>query len=166
MTDADVCLKDATELAALVRERELSPVEVVDAFLARIDALNPAINAFCAVAADEARSAARRAEEAVAAGEALGPLHGVPVAFKDLTATAGTETTYESSIDAGNVPEADAVIVERTRRAGGIMLGKTNTSEFGHSACARNLLHGATVNPSGFGARARRVVGRIPRPRC
>ena len=142
-----MCLKDATELAALVRGRELSPVDVVDAFLARIDALDPQINAFCAVAADEARSAAGRAEDAVTAGEPLGPLHGVPVAFKDLTATAGTETTYGSWIHAGNVPDADAVIVERTRRAGGIMLGKTNTSEFGHSACARNLVHGATVNP-------------------
>jgi len=147
MTDDGLCLKDATELAGLVRTRDVSPVEVVDAFLARIDALNPAINAFCVVAADEARAAARRAEDALVSGAPVGPLHGVPVAFKDLTDTAGVETAYGSWIHAGNVPDADAVIVERTKRAGGILLGKTMTSEFGHAATARDLVHGATVNP-------------------
>jgi amidase len=147
MTDPALCLNDATALAALIRERAVSPVEVVDAFLARIEALNPAINAFCVVAAEEARTDARTAEAALVAGEAVGPLHGVPVAFKDLTDTAGVETAYGSWIHAGNIPDADALIVERTRRAGGIMLGKTMTSEFGHAATARDLVHGATVNP-------------------
>jgi hypothetical protein len=89
MTDPSLCLNDATGLAALIREREVSPVEVVDAVLARIEALNPGINAFCVVAAEEARAGARTAEAALVAGAAVGPLHDVPVAFKDLTATAG-----------------------------------------------------------------------------
>jgi aspartyl-tRNA(Asn)/glutamyl-tRNA(Gln) amidotransferase subunit A len=147
MGGEELCFKDATELAALIAARELSPVEVLDAFLARIEALNPSINAFCLVAGQSARQAAASAEQQLAGGGELGPLHGVPVAFKDLTPTAGIETAYGSWIFAGNVPDADAVIVERTKRAGGIVIGKTMTSELGHAACARNLLGGATVNP-------------------
>lgn len=146
-TEEELCFKDATELAALIAARELSPVEVLDAFLARIEALNPSINAFCLVAAESAREAAARAERELLAGGQVGVLHGVPVAFKDLTPTAGIETAYGSWIFAGNVPDADAVIVERTKRAGGIVIGKTMTSELGHAACARNLVSGATVNP-------------------
>jgi Asp-tRNA(Asn)/Glu-tRNA(Gln) amidotransferase A subunit family amidase len=147
MPAEELHLKDATELAGLIGAREVSPVEVVDAFLDRIDMLNPSINAFCVVAAEQARAAALAAEREVSAGAELGPLHGVPVAFKDLTATAGIETAYGSWIFAGNVPDADAVIVERTKQAGGIVIGKTMTSELGHAACARNLISGATVNP-------------------
>ncbi|HEY1775639.1 MAG TPA: amidase family protein [Solirubrobacteraceae bacterium] len=147
MGDEELCFKDATELATLIAARELSPVEVLDAFLARIDALNPSINAFCVVAEESARDAAARAEQELLAGGEVGPLHGVPVAFKDLTPTAGIETAYGSWIFAGNVPDADAVVVERTKRAGGIVIGKTMTSELGHAACARNLVSGATVNP-------------------
>jgi Asp-tRNA(Asn)/Glu-tRNA(Gln) amidotransferase A subunit family amidase len=143
----DICFKDATELAQLVRSKAVSPVEVLDAFLARIDALNPAINAFCVVAVDRARADAIHAERALVDRVATGPLHGVPIAFKDLTPTAGIETTRGSWIFKGWVPDADAVVVERTKRAGGIVIGKTVTSELGHSACARNLVHGATVNP-------------------
>jgi amidase len=146
-TEEELCFKDATELAALIAARELSPVEVLDAFLARIEALNPSINAFCLVAGESAREAAARAERELLAGGQVGVLHGVPVAFKDLTPTAGIETAYGSWIFAGNVPDADAVIVERTKRAGGIVIGKTMTSELGHAACARNLVSGATVNP-------------------
>jgi len=143
-----ICFKDATELARLIAARELSPVEVTDGFLERIEALNPAINAFCLVAAESAREAAAHAERELLAGDgAIGPLHGVPIAFKDLTPTAGIETAYGSWIFAGNVPDEDAVIVERTRRAGGIVIGKTMTSELGHAACARNLVSGATANP-------------------
>jgi Asp-tRNA(Asn)/Glu-tRNA(Gln) amidotransferase A subunit family amidase len=147
MNADEICFKDATELAHLVRSKAVSPVEVVDAFLARIEALNPTINAFCVVAADRARAQAMSAERALVDRVAIGPLHGVPVAFKDLTPTAGIETTYGSWIFKGCVPDADAVVVERTTRAGGIVIGKTVTSELGHSACARNLVHGATVNP-------------------
>ena len=147
MTDGEVCFEDATELARLIRTGAVSPVEVVDAFLARIEALNPVINAFCVVAADSARAQARRAERELIDGAPTGALHGVPVAFKDLTPTAAIETSYGSWAFKGNVPDADAVIVERTKRAGGIVIGKTMTSELGHSACARNLVHGATINP-------------------
>ena len=147
MTSGDLCFEDATELARRIRSKAISPVEVLDAFLARIEALNPIINAFCLVAADSARAQARRAEQALVDGSTPGPLHGVPVAFKDLTPTAGIETSYGSWAFKGNVPDEDAVIVERTKRAGAIVIGKTMTSELGHSACARNLVHGATVNP-------------------
>jgi Asp-tRNA(Asn)/Glu-tRNA(Gln) amidotransferase A subunit family amidase len=147
VSEHDVCFEDATAIAGLVRSKAVSPVEVIDGFLARIEALNPTINAFCVVAADVAREQAKRAERALLEGAALGPLHGVPVAFKDLTPTAGIETTYGSWAFKGNVPQADAVVVERTRRAGGVVIGKTMTSELGHSACARNLVFGATVNP-------------------
>jgi Asp-tRNA(Asn)/Glu-tRNA(Gln) amidotransferase A subunit family amidase len=148
MGNEELCFKDASELAALVAARVLSPVEVIDAFLERIEVLDPAINAFCLVAAESARAQAVAAERELSrGGSEIGALHGVPVAFKDLTPTAGIETAYGSWIFAGNVPEADAVIVERTKRAGGIVIGKTMTSELGHAACARNLISGATVNP-------------------
>ena len=143
MSDADICFADATEIARLVGSKAVSPVEVVEAFLARIESLNPAINAFCVVAADAALAQARHAEKSLIDGAAPGALHGVPVAFKDLTPTAGIETTYGSWAFKDNVPAGDAVVVERTKQAGGIVIGKTMTSEFGHSACARNLVFGS-----------------------
>ena len=140
-------LRDATGLAHAVRTREVSPVEVLDAFLERIDRLDPALHAFRTVPAEQARERARRAEAAVLAGDPLGALHGVPVAIKDLTPTRGIETSFGSVLFAGHVPETDAIVVERTLAAGGIVIGKTMTSEFGHAASASNPTYGATVNP-------------------
>ena len=113
----DLHLQDATELARLVRTRTVSPVEVVDAFLERIDRVNPELNAFCVVPAEQARAAARLAEAAVLAGAELGPLHGVPVAFKDLTPTQGIETTAGSWIFEKNIPETDAIGVQAVPHA-------------------------------------------------
>ncbi|MCL6611286.1 MAG: Asp-tRNA(Asn)/Glu-tRNA(Gln) amidotransferase subunit GatA [Peptococcaceae bacterium] len=143
----DLCRCPATVLARLIREKKVSPVEVVTAFLDRIDRVNPLINAYCTVAGEKALDSAREAERAVMSGAPAGPLHGVPVAVKDLTPTAGIRTTYGSKIFENHVPARDAVIVERVKKAGGIILGKTNTPEFGHKAVTDNILFGHTRNP-------------------
>ncbi len=137
----------AVEIAALIREKKLSPVEVVDSLLDRIDRINPSINAFCTVAADQARQAAKRAEAAVMRGDSLGPLHGVPVAVKDLTATKHIRTTFGSRVYENNLPDEDDIIVERLLTAGAIIVGKTNTPEFGHKGTTDNRLFGVTRNP-------------------
>jgi len=144
----------AVELAALIREKKISPVEVIDSLLDRIDRINPRINAYCTIAADQAREAARRAEAAVVHGDELGPLHGVPVSVKDLTATAGIRTTFGSRVYENNVPDEDDIIVERLRAAGAIVVGKTNTPEFGHMGVTDNRLFGVTCNPWNTGRHA------------
>ena len=138
---------DALTLARLIRTKELSPVTVVDTVLARIEALQPTINAFITVTADEAREAARRAEAAVMAGGTLGPFHGVPFSVKDLVFTKGVRTTMGSLIFANQVPGEDAVPVRRLREAGAILVGKTTTPEFGHKPLTDSPLFGATRNP-------------------
>jgi aspartyl-tRNA(Asn)/glutamyl-tRNA(Gln) amidotransferase subunit A len=138
---------DALTLARQIRTKELSPVAVVDAVLERIEALQPTVNAFITVTADEARDAARRAEAAVMAGERLGPLHGVPFSVKDLLFTKGVRTTMGSRIFADQVPAEDAVPVRRLREAGAILVGKTTTPEFGHKPLTDSPLFGATRNP-------------------
>src|SRR5512145_621505 len=134
--------RSALELADLVRQKEVKPLEVLDAVLARLEAVNPALNAFCLVAADAARVAAREAEIAVMKGEPLGLLHGVPISIKDVIFTRGLRTTGGSRLFADLVPEEDAVAVGRLKAAGAVLLGKTNTSEFGHKAITDNPLFG------------------------
>ncbi len=143
----DIARFTATELAHLIRRRALSPVELVTSCLERIDKRNPVLNAFITVCADQALDAAYAAERAVAAGEVLPPLHGVPVAIKDLDAVAGVRMTLGSKLFADHVPERDSLVVSRLKQAGAIVVGKTNTSEFGHKAVADNLLSGPTRNP-------------------
>ena len=109
---------DALTLARQIRTKQVSPVAVVDAVLERIEALQPTVNAFITVTADEARDAARRAEAAVMAGDRLGPFHGVPFSVKDLLLTKGVRTTMGSRIFADQVPAEDAVPVRRLREAG------------------------------------------------
>jgi Asp-tRNA(Asn)/Glu-tRNA(Gln) amidotransferase A subunit family amidase len=147
MADEEVCFMPATELAGAVRAKQLSPVEVTEAVLARIERVNPKIAAYCTIVPDEARRAARAAEAAVMRGAALGPLHGVPTSFKDLTPTTGIRTTFGSKIYEHHVPAEDAVVVERAKAAGAILLGKTNTPEFGCKPVTDNLLFGPTRNP-------------------
>src|SRR6266540_6745644 len=143
----DLGWRSALDLAGLIRKKAVSPVEVVDAVLARIERLNPRLNPFCTVTAEEAREAAMAAEVAVMTGEALGPLHGVPFSVKDLVFTRRVLTTGGSRLFADHVPEEDAVSVERLKGAGAIMLGKTNTPEFGHKGVTDNPLFGITRNP-------------------
>lgn len=143
----DPCLLDATALAAEIRRGERSPVDVVDAFLDRIDERNDRTNAFVTVAADHARERARDAEAALERGEDVGPLHGVPVAVKDLTRTRGIRTTFGSPAYADYVPDEDDTVVARVRAAGGIVLGKTNTPEFGRLTVTENPVFGRSYNP-------------------
>ena len=137
---------DALTLAQWIRTKQISPVAVVDAVLERIDTLQPTVNAFITVTADEARDDARRAEAAVMAGARLGPLHGVPFSVKDLLFTTGVRTTMGSLIFADQVPTEDAVPVHRLREAGAILIGKTTTPEFGHKPLTDSPLFGATRN--------------------
>jgi len=143
----DLCFVPATELARHIVAKKVSPVEVVEAVLARIDRWQPKVNAFITVTGGEARRMAREAEAAVMAGKPLGPLHGVPFSVKDLLNTAGVRTTFGSQGFADNVPAADCVAVARLKAAGAILIGKTTTPEFGHQPMTEAPLFGRTLNP-------------------
>lgn len=142
----EILFSDATKLAEMIRTREVSPVEVMQAHLDRINAVNPRINAIVTVA-DTALQDARVAEAAVLAGDELGPLHGVPFTVKDSIDTAGVPTQRGSPIFKGRVPEADATSVARMKKAGGILLAKTNLPEFSYWIESDNLLSGRSNNP-------------------
>lgn len=147
MTAEDLCFTPATQLAAMIRSKTVSPVEVVRAVLDRIERTNPALNAFCTVTPEPALAAARDAEQAVVRGGALGPLHGVPFSIKDLALTRGVRSMFGSHIFAQRVPDEDAPYVGRLRAAGGILVGKTTTPEFGWKALGDSPLTGITRNP-------------------
>jgi len=147
MSDDDLLFLPATRAAAMIRRKELSPVEYVDAVLEAIDTVGTTINAFATVTAEAARAAARRAEQAVMDGVEVGPLHGVPVNIKDLFATAGVRTAYGSVVYADNVPDHDDILAQRLNRAGAIMVGKSTTPEFGHKAVTDSPVFGVTRNP-------------------
>ena len=147
MTDADLAFQCATDLAGSIRTGEVSPSEVVENVLARIEATQPTLNAFITVCAEEARAAAREAEAALAAGDEVGPLHGVPVSVKDIINTAGIATTFGSLLMKDNVPAADAVAVQRLKQAGAIIVGKTTTPEQAHKLLTDATLFGVTRNP-------------------
>jgi amidase len=137
----------ASELAARIRGRAVSAVEVMEAHLARIEAVNPAVNAIVTLDADGALRAAAEADRALAAGAQAGLLHGLPIAVKDIEDTAGMRTTYGSTIYRDHVPTEDTLMVSRLRRAGAIVIGKTNTPEFGAGSQTFNRVFGATRNP-------------------
>lgn len=141
------CDLGACEARRLIGAKQLSPVELLDSCLARVEQVNPALNAVVALDADRARKAAQAAEQAVMAGEDLGILHGLPVGIKDLEATAGLRTTWGSLIYKDHVPDADDPMVANVRACGGIIIGKTNTPEFGAGGNTRNAVYGATANP-------------------
>ena len=137
----------AVELRDRIGRGAISPVEVLEAFIERIETLNPSINAVTATCYGRAREEAKAAEAAVRAGEELGPLHGLPFAVKDLENTKDVLTTYGSPLFKDFVPTEDGVAIARLRKAGAIMVGKTNTPEFGAGANTRNPVWGATGNP-------------------
>lgn len=139
--------RSATELAGQIRTGEISPVGVVDEHLRRIDERNGALNAYVTVDAERARRRARTAEQAVQNGADLGPLHGVPLGIKDLYDVAGLATTRGSELFADDVAEEDALVVRRLKEAGAIVIGKTNTPQFGRSGATFNDLVGATCTP-------------------
>lgn len=147
MNTTDLCFTPAVTLAHLIRQKKISPVEVARAVLDRIDLVNPKLNAYCTVVPDLALKAGRAAERAVMKKQTLGPLHGVPVSIKDLTPTAGIRTTWGSKIYEHYVPDEDGLVVERLKAAGAIVIGKTNTPEFGAGANTSNAVFGPTRNP-------------------
>jgi amidase len=144
---ADLCGYDAITLAGMLRRREVSACELVTAHAERIEALDGDVNAVVTRCFDQALARAAAADDALARGQSPGPLHGLPVAHKDLHDTAGVRTTYGSPLFAGNVPDRDALVVQRMAGAGAISLGKTNTPEFGAGSHTVNRVFGATRNP-------------------
>lgn len=139
----DIAFLAATEQARLVRAREVSSEELVRTYLERIEQIDPELNAYVTVCAEEALAAARDADRATSEA----PFHGVPIAIKDLSATAGIRTTFSSRAFADYVPDFDVAVVRRIREAGFVLLGKTNTPEFGTTAFTESELNGATRNP-------------------
>jgi amidase len=146
-TASPLCFTSAVEMAALIRAKKLSAREALAEHLKQIDRVNPHVNAIVTLVADEAVAAAARADEMQARGETIGPLHGLPVAHKDLIETAGVRTTFGSPLYKDNVPTKDNLLVTRMRAAGAIFLGKTNTPEFGAGSQTFNQVFGATHNP-------------------
>jgi amidase len=137
----------AVELRRRIGTKEISPVELLEAAVGRIAAINPAVNAVTATAFDRARLEAKVAEAAVLRGDALGPLHGLPTGIKDLHDTEALLTTHGSPLYRGHVPDRDCAMVALVRKAGAIVVGKTNVPEFGAGANTRNPVWGATGNP-------------------
>jgi Asp-tRNA(Asn)/Glu-tRNA(Gln) amidotransferase A subunit family amidase len=166
---SDILDATATEQARLLRAGAVSARELIDLALARIDALDPGLGAFLLVDHDGARAAARRADERLAAGAEVGPLHGVPVAIKDLLDTASLTTTYGSALYRDHVPSADAPSVARLRAAGAIVIGKANTPEFGLGAetvtrigpVARNPWDAGRTTGGSSGGTAAAVAARL-----
>lgn len=147
MNNEDLCYLSAIELASAIREKTVSPLEVTRVALDRIEKLNPTLNAFCTLMHESAMRDAARAEAAVMADEKLGPLHGVPVSIKDNIYVKDSRTTFGSKLLEDQITSEDAPIVERLRQAGAIIIGRTNSPEFGWKGVTDNLVFGATRNP-------------------
>jgi aspartyl-tRNA(Asn)/glutamyl-tRNA(Gln) amidotransferase subunit A len=147
MVASSLCLLSLAELAESIRSRQVSPVEVVEAHLRQIEALNPKLFAFITVTAESARREAKAAEAEIAAGRYRGPLHGIPYGVKDIFNTAGVRTTHGSSFFRDHVPAEDAEVVARLRRAGAVLLGKCHTHEFAAAPTTVNPHYGTTRNP-------------------
>ena len=147
MADSDLCQLTISELAPKIKAREISPVELTEAALARADRLQPTLNSFITILHDQARSQAKEQEEALMRGEYRGPLHGIPVGIKDNIAIAGIRCTVGSKVLADHVPAEDALVVTRCKEAGAIILGKENLEEFAAGPTSNNLHYGAVHNP-------------------
>jgi len=147
MSSHEICFQTATELARRIRTKDLSAREVMEAHLAQIERINPKVNAIVTLLPEQAMKQASVSDEALAHGEKVGPLHGFPVAHKDLVPTRGIRTTFGSPIFKDFVPEEDGLIVERLKKAGAITIGKTNTPEFGAGSQTYNEVFGETLNP-------------------
>jgi amidase len=147
MLNSELCFRTATELAQAIRTKALSAQEVMEAHLAQIERVNPTVNAIVTLDPDRARAGAKAADAAIVRGEELGPLHGLPIAHKDLVETKGIRTTKGSPIFKDFVPDFNALIIDRLQGAGAITIGKTNTPEFGAGSQTFNPVFGATLNP-------------------
>ena len=147
---SELCRMTISELAPKIKKREVSPAEVTEAVLERIEELDPKLNAYITVDAEGAMKAARKAQRQIAGGKYLGPLHGIPISLKDLYDTKGLRTTAGSKIMADRVPEADATSVANLRAAGAVIVGKTNMHEFAFGSTTQNPHYGGTCNPYNF----------------
>ncbi len=147
MSGSEICFSSATEIARRVRRKDLSARDVVAAHLAQIERLNPKLNAIVTLVPEQAMEQAKEADEALAKNKEVGPLHGLPVAHKDLFLTQGIRTTFGSLVFKDFVPDHDALIVERFKKSGAITVGKTNTPEFGAGSQTYNEVFGETPNP-------------------
>lgn len=143
----EIIQKPAIELRNLIREKELSPVDLIEATLNKIEAVNPRLKAFVALRADEALKEAKALAEAIAAGKDSGPLAGIPIGVKDMEDTRGMVTSFGSIPFRNNLAEHDSIQVARLKAAGAIVIGKTNTPEFGFTGFTKNRLYGVTRNP-------------------
>ena len=151
MADPELCMLTLEELGPLLRDKQLSPIEVTQSYLERIDALDRVTNAYITVAAEQALADARRCELEIRRRHYRGPLHGVPIALKDLYDTADLQTTAGSSIYVDRVPDEDATVVARLRAAGAVILGKTNLHEFAYGVTGESSHFGPTHNPWDLG---------------
>jgi amidase len=167
----DLCVTPAVDLARMIRSRELSATELLEAVLARIEAVNPSVNAIVTLVPEQARAAAADLDARAARGSFAGPLHGLPIAIKDVAETAGIRTTFGSPIFASHVPDFDAPHVALLKAAGAVVIGKTNVPEFGAGSQTFNPVFGPTRNPydtrltaggSSGGAAAAVATGMIP----
>jgi amidase len=147
MSESEICFLTATELTCRIQTKDLSVKEVMEAHLNQIERVNPRVNAIVTFLPELGMKGAEAADRALVRGEEVGPLHGLPIAHKDLVLTKGIRTTFGSRIFASFVPDQDSLIVERLKRAGAITIGKTNTPEFGAGAQTYNEVFGVTLNP-------------------
>jgi len=147
LSSEDLCFTPAVELRDMMQNKLISPVEVVNTFLNRIEKINPIINAYCTLVPEMALESARKAESAIMKGGEIGLLTGIPVSIKDVTMTAGIRTTFGSKLYENFVPDIDELIVERLKKAGAVILGKTNTPEFASVGSTFNEVFGITRNP-------------------
>src|SRR5262245_892344 len=146
-TNSDVTKLSIREASELIRKKQVSPLDLTKACLARIEQLNPALNAFITITAESALSQARDAESEIQRGRWRGPLHGIPIALKDLFDTAGVRTTAGSAVFKDRVPKEDAEVVRRLKAAGAVLLGKTNMHEFAFGGTSAVTHFGAVHNP-------------------
>jgi Asp-tRNA(Asn)/Glu-tRNA(Gln) amidotransferase A subunit family amidase len=147
MSKEQICFMSAQEMGEKIKTQELSSLEITETIIERIEKINPIINAYCTPTFDLAREMAKKADKVVKQGEKLGFLHGIPTSIKDLVPIKGVRTTFGSKIYENYVPDEDAIIVKRLKDAGCVILGKTNTPEFGFKGATDNLIFGATRNP-------------------
>jgi aspartyl-tRNA(Asn)/glutamyl-tRNA(Gln) amidotransferase subunit A len=147
MSDLDLANLSVVRAAKALRAKEVSALELADAYLRRIEQLNPRVNAYVTVTAERAREDAKRADAELAAGRPRGPLHGIPIAHKDLYETAGIRTTGGGKFHANHVPAADCTVARKLREAGTVLLGKLNTHEYAYGVTTNNPHYGATRNP-------------------
>ncbi len=147
MKKEDIYFLSACNIIDLIKRQEISAVEITEAFIERIEKINPKINAYCTPTFDMAREQAKNADDAVKNSKKISTLNGVPTSIKDLTAVKGVRTTFGSKLYENHIPEEDDIAVKRLKDAGCVILGKTNTPEFGHQAITDNLIFGKTNNP-------------------